>query len=265
MAKTRLMKQVAAVYALLLAVIVSSCVTEPYDFDPDPVDPVETNLRLKQRIVDYLDGDVVIETFNYEDTKLVSIKGSDNSLIIYKYDGNLLTQVTDESVSGDSQTTDLTYDDQQRLINYRMSNDDESLEYAFSYNTDGSINQTFYLGGKENYTGSPRETTLVMENDQIVKETKDDGQIITYKYDDQNSSYLGISNLKTINLISRDFNGYIDSAVNNLLTATITENGSDLVDEKYEYTYNEAGYPETATYYLEGELDSELEFIYESL
>ena len=39
----------------------------------------------------------------------------------------------------------------------------------------------------------------------------------------------------------------------------------DLVDEKYEYTYNEAGYPETATYYLEGELDSELEFIYESL
>ncbi|PHQ28446.1 hypothetical protein [Leeuwenhoekiella nanhaiensis] len=208
---------------------------------------------------------MVTETFTYDGNKLISINGSDTSVITYNYEGDLLTQIIDAAAAGNTLTTNLAYDSQQRLINYRMTTDDEILEYEFSYNTDGSITRTFYFGGKENATGTPGESILTFQNEQLVKETKDDGQIITYAYDDQKSSYLGIANIKTINLVSVDFNGYIDSSVNNLLTATITENGTDSVDEKYEYTYNEAGYPVTAAYYLEGEPDSELEFVYESL
>ncbi|MCC4214695.1 hypothetical protein [Leeuwenhoekiella parthenopeia] len=259
------MKRLLVLYSSILALLLSSCSVEPYSGDPDPIDPVETNLKLKQRIVNYLDGDVVTETFAYDDDKLTSINGSDTSVITYNYEGDLLTQIIDAAAAGNLLTTNLAYDSQERLINYRMTTDDEVLEYEFSYYTDGSITRTFYFGGKENSTGASGESILTFQNEQLVKETKDDGQIITYAYDDQKSSYLGIANIKTINLVSVDFNGYIDSSVNNLLTATITENGTDFVDEKYEYTYNEAGYPVTATYYLEGEPDSELEFVYESL
>ncbi|WP_452233106.1 hypothetical protein [Lacinutrix sp. MEBiC02595] len=233
--------------------------------DCDTTNPTDT-LFLKEMIWTETDGTTIYtDTFTYEGNNLISILDSDGYENTYVYENNLLTRINFYESGTLRDYVLIEYNGSNQLISYTIYIilDNEGWRYDLTYNTDGTITQKRYIGDLTSQTNFQSETLVTMGNDQILLENKANGTETVYTYDTKNGIYKNISNLKTLNLINIDFSGYIDGGLNNLVSLAGDYNGSAVVFEEYEYTYNSSNYPATSNDYVEGVLDSTREYIYE--
>ena len=251
-----------------LLFILFSCDTEPVDTadtaetPEEEVEESEESLRLKKRITDYGD-EVVTEIFSYDGNRLTAIEGPEGAKYEYRYENEVLKAINytvDEEVEYE---LTLSYDASNRIDSYIvLAENDEGFRFELSYNDDGSISQKEFHGDHNAQNSLSQEIILTLENDQVTKITGDNFSA-THAYDEQKGIYSSIDQIATLNSIDGDFSGYIDGGKNNLLKVTENDNGSASVFEEYTYTYNAAGYPESANYYNYGELDSTIQYVYE--
>ncbi len=248
---------------MLLIITFFSCSDESTNDDELPQ---ENGLLLKERITDYGGGDIQTETFSYdENNNLISILDSGGYKYEYVYENNLLIRINYTEPNGSIiDYTVLEYNSNSELTSYTVfiTSGNEGLRFDLTYNGDGTITEKEYSGNHDSQTSLISEDIITFNEGQILMETDTDFQA-TYEYDTQNGIYKNVSNIEVLNLINIDFSGYIDSAENNLLKVTENDNGTITIHEEYQYTYNSSNYPETATYYYDGDLDSTIEYIYE--
>ncbi|MBU2940309.1 hypothetical protein KO494_12250 [Lacinutrix sp. C3R15] len=224
------------------------------------------DLLLTEMIWTELDGTTYTDTFSYDGNKLTSITESGNLVNTYEYESDQLIRIN--SYEEDGSISDYVipeYDADDKLISYvvYITNGNEGLKFDLTYNANGTITENKYSGDHVSQTNFLSETIITLQNDQIIVESFDDGTDSTYAYDTQNGMFKNISNLNTLNLINIDFSGYIDGGMNNLVSLTEDVNGNPVVYENYEYTYNSNNYPESSNDYIEGDLDTTREYIYE--
>ncbi|WP_196887595.1 hypothetical protein [Aureivirga sp. CE67] len=251
---------------ILLLLTFFSCSDDSDDVTEENETPTETVLMLKERKTTYPDGEIFTEYFSYDDAdNLTSILDSDGYKYEYIYENNKLIRINSIAESGNMEDyVLLEYDSENRLNSYTIyvSFDNVGLRVDLTYNPNGTITEKEYKGDHDSQTTLINEITITIDNNQI---TLRDGEDLdyTYEYDTKNGMYKNITNIEVLNLINIDFSGYIDCADNNILKIKEEEDGTEIIYEEYQYTYNSDNYPETATFYIEGEIDSTIEYIYE--
>ncbi|MDO6597538.1 hypothetical protein Q4512_11480 [Oceanihabitans sp. 2_MG-2023] len=234
----------------------------------DGLDCETTNsedLLLKEMIWTELDGTSYTDTFSYDGNKLTSITENGDLVNTYIYESDVLTRINSYEDGSILDYVIPEYNADDELISYvvYITNGNEGLKFDLTYNTNGTITERKYSGDHVSQTSFLSETIITMENNQIIAESYDDGTDSVYAYDTRNGMFKNISNLRTLNLINIDFSGYIDGGFNNLISLTEDVNGTPVVYENYEYTYNSSNYPVSSNDYIEGDLDSTREYIYE--
>ncbi len=230
----------------------------------DDTNPPQDNLLLVERITDY-EGDILTEYFSYDGNKLTSILDSEGYKYEYIYENEVLNRINSTDSNGSLMDYSiLEYNSSNQLSSYTVyiTSGNEGLRFDLTYNANGTITEKEYIGDHNSQMSLIGENIITRNNGQTILEVDSDFEA-TFEYDTKNGIYKNIFKIETLNLINIDFSGYIDSAENNRLKATENDNGDVTVLEEYQYTYNASNYPETATYYYDGELDSTIQYIYE--
>jgi len=251
-----------ALIAFSLIFTFMSCDNDSNNGDDNPIP--ESSILLKERIINY-DGDILTEVFSYDGNFLTSIIDSEGFKYEYIYDNDMLVRIN--SIAPNQDITDYTlleYNSSNKLASYTVyiSSGTEGLKFDLTYNADGTITEKEYSGDHNAQTNLINETIITRNNGQTQTETTADF-VTSYDYDTKNGIYKNIANIETLSLINIDFSGYIDSSENNLLTETNNSSGTNSVFLAYQYTYNASNFPETATYYYDGALESTIQYIYE--
>ena len=255
------LKSLILIFASLLLVV--ACNNSD---DGTPL-PEGASLLLKKTITTFPDDDEpYIEYYNYDGNKLISVSDDDGDGINFIYENDMLTQIHYPEDAG--YYTVLNYDDSDRLSSYIVYiGANSAYKFELTYNEDNTVTEKEYYGSQTSQTSLISEAILTINNGQIITKEYIDaaGSIekITYNYDTNNGIYKNIAHIDVINLIADDFIYYIDSAENNLLKTieTYSDNTTEVIEE-CQYTYNSAGYPETATFYYGGDEET-TQYIYE--
>lgn len=240
------------------------------DDDDDP-----TAVLIKQ--INYSDvGDdfSYTETYNYSENRLLSIidteSGSnDEYSATFQYANDKLARVDFMDLSELVEYVTLDYNEEGLLTSFTIFLFDVDGENVATNCTITYDNTTISLELKRGDFSSQTEfignIEYVVVNGNIL-ETRNDinDDTKSYEYDSQNSIYKDVFDIETIILIMNTTESGFDiyGAVNNATQSTDIQ-GSFLEVETWEYTYNSNGYPDTAQYYNDGELDTNIEYIYE--
>ncbi len=254
----------SSLLTMLLITTFFSCSDESTNNDELPQ---ENSLLLKERITDYGGGDILTETFSYDvNNNLISILDSDGYKYEYVYENNLLIRINYTEPNGSIiDYTILEYNANSQLTSYTVfiTSGNEGLRFDLTYNGDGTINEKEYIGNHDIQNTLISDNIITITSGQRINESSQTENFeAIYEYDSNNGIYKNISNIEILNLVNIDFNGYIDSANNNLLKWIENDNGTSSTFEEYTYTYNSSNYPETAIYESQGDTES-IQYIYE--
>lgn len=201
--------------------------------------PEETALLLKKIIETSENGETTTYTYNYENNKLKSIVGTDNSNITYTYVDNLITGKT---VVNNilKQETVTKYNDENKMISviHLIHNTENNLQLGlkelYTYNEDGTTTVKSYQGNLESQTEYTGSMVVSYPTENTLQHLTDDGIKIIYTFDGKNNprkTALETNLVYTQNLLT-------GVEVSSTQPKTIFENT---------YIYNSKNYPISST------------------
>ncbi|WP_400075978.1 hypothetical protein [Winogradskyella sp. R77965] len=214
--------------------------------------------------------------FNYNDSNLTSIIDSSSALdenysATFEYANNNLVRVNFLDDTDLVEYVILAYNSEGLLTeftNYLFDIDGENIgvKHILTYNENNSnISLELFRGDFSSQTENIGTTDYTVANGNITEISHDSGDTVSFQYDSKNSAYKNIFSINTIALImNASENGFemIFGSGNNV-TQRIDDQGDFVDTETTSYTYNSDDYPITAMSFYDGELDSNIEFIYE--
>lgn len=218
---------------ITLAIFMVSCSSD----DSSTVNPEEKILLLKKKILTDEDGNTTTYNYIYENNKIISITGTDNSSTTYTYTGNFITvkQVANSYVY----ETASEYNNENRLIvsvsivRDIQNNIISAKKELYTYNGNGTETIKSYTGDAESQTEYTGTTIVSYPGENTVKYETNDGRQIIDTYDGKNNPMKSISQTNVY--------------TQNLLTRVDILNGDAVTFFDNTYTYNLHNYPITST------------------
>lgn len=150
----------------------------------------------------------------------------------FQFTNGLITQSTTHKVNGEIFYKQFLYNDQNQLTHIQYLNVDnvEGATYDITFNDDGNILNT-YLGNDGSFTE------------------------YTYEYDNHNNPYSILFNNQEIRKV-------LEYNFNNKTKRIYSRNIGTRIFTR-EYTYNDANYPTSFNEYMDGDLVTQVTFIYQ--
>ncbi|WP_299120986.1 hypothetical protein [uncultured Winogradskyella sp.] len=259
-----------------LLLLIFSCSNESLNTD-DGEGENQDDVLIKQINYSIVDEDVEFTiAFNYNDTNLTSIIDSASDLsgdysATFEYANNNLVRVNFLDDTDLEEYVILTYNSEGLLTeftNYLFDIDGENIaiKHMLTYDENNSnVSLELFRGDFSSQTENIGITNYTITNGNITEISHNSGDTVSFQYDSKNSAYKNIYSINTIALIMNESeNGFemIFGSGNNV-TQKIDDQGDFVDTETTSYTYNSDDYPNTAMYFYDGELDSNIEFIYE--
>lgn len=226
-----LMKKILILIALTTFII--SCSSD----DSTPVNPEEKIVLLKKRILTDEDGNSTTYNYIYENNKIMSITGSDNSSTVYTYTSNFIT--VKQVVNSYVYETTSEYNSENKLIVSvsllwdGQNNIISAKKELYTYNENGTETINSYTGDAESQTEHTETTIVSYPNENTVKYETNDGRQTIDTYDGKNNPMKSISQTSAY--------------TQNLLTRVDILNGDAVTFFDNTYTYNSHNYPITST------------------
>ncbi|MCW4469524.1 hypothetical protein OGH69_11145 [Flavobacterium sp. MFBS3-15] len=201
---------------------------------------------LKKMVETYEDGTSFTTTYTYDEDKLVRKNESDGYRTEYFYTNNKLSGIKSYDDTNHLTGEDvLTYDNNGRLatrVEYWYALEEGDEEWAeksvFTYNSNGTISRTIYIGDMDSQTELWEEGTITIANGNMTKLVSE-GDTAVNTYDSKNNPMKNTFAQDIFTLLDGIYGGK-----NNLLTYTQT--GADPESITRTYTYNSDDYPTTA-------------------
>ena len=223
-------------------------------------------LLVREIVFTDISGEVFTSAYSYQGNRLISITSSEGESTDYIYENDVLVRINETDANDNIlDFTELSYNTDGQLITYStiLIDADQGYRTELTYNSDGTITQETYIGNAQEQNELFETSVLTLLNGQIIQEADIDGTVqIIYNYDANNGIYKNISHIDVIHLLSFDFTALIGGKDNNLIEFIQDDGSGGTETELYTYTYNTLGYPVTAEYRFDGELEGSFEFFY---
>ncbi len=253
-----------------LCITFFACNTESID-TPTP-NEVSTNDMLVKKISYKFDNEQFVENYIYDKNKIKSINSSNGYKTEYTYSNDKIIRIDNFENEELIAYTTLAYDSENRLESYidyfDMPGDSSVWKSVFSYNTDGTITKTIYMGDSNSQTNLSDTYTYILQEENIIKYASD-YQVVSFEYDNKNGVYKNIYDINVINLLNLDL-GALEGNKNNISKATEELGNGNITSETFDYTYNDKNYPIKAIYERIDKIDNgqvvekgSLEYFYE--
>ena len=272
-------------YLLLLALCFSflACNSESTDDSNTDDEQEETNdsTLLKSIVYNYEveEGESETLNFSYEDNKLISIKSTDGSETKITYTDDKITRIENLDDDEIMEFFTISYDDENQFsgyVQYLYDIDGEDIAYnnILTYNDNNTIDIERYKGDFSSQTESRGVTTYTIIDSNITKIEFDDiTDYYSYEYDSEKGFFANVLEFEVFNFINyrSEYGFYLFGGENNLLKLEDIQEGWSTSLDRYEYEYNEDGYPISAKNYYDDDIDddiaetleSSIEYIYE--
>ncbi len=262
---------------LLIPLILLSFACSSNDSNDNGDDDDPTTVLIKQINYSEVGDDFsYTETYNYSENRLLSIietesDSNDEYSATFQYTNDKLVRVDFLDLTELVEYVTLDYNEEGVLtsfVTYFFDDDvdDVATKYNLNYDVSNSnISLDLYRGDISSQTDFIGTIEYVISNGNILGSSSDiNDDTESYQYDTKNSIYKDIFEIETIILIMNNTESGFDmyGAANNVTQRTDIQ-GMFVEIETLEYSYNTDDYPNTAMYYYDGELDSNIEFIYE--
>ncbi|MEL0649847.1 hypothetical protein V6246_00350 [Algibacter sp. TI.3.09] len=255
-----------------LCITFFACSSESSNSDEEET----TDNTLVKKIVYY---DEFTETFNYDGNKLNSITDNDGYETKITYSDNKVTRIDNYEDNELLEYFTVSYNSEGKLtsyINYLFDIDGNDIAYnqILTYNNDNTVDVEVLRGNFSSQTEPMGTTTYTISNSNITKLSYDDiTDNETYEFDNKKGVFNNILGFEVINFINinSEFGFEIYGGSNNVTKITDEQDGWPTSSERFEYTYNENGYPKSSENYYnedisnpnEEELLGTIEYIYE--
>jgi hypothetical protein len=216
------------------------------------------------------------ETFNYSGNRLMNIidtesDSNDEYSATFQYTNDKLVRVDFLDLTELVEYVTLEYNDEGLLTSFITfffddNVDDVATKYNLTYDVNNSnISLDLFRGNLSSQTEFLGTIEYVISDGNILESSSDiNDDTESYQYDTKNGAYKDIFEIETIILIMNSTESGFEmyGATNNVTQRNDNQNNFPSI-ETTEYTYNTNDYPITGMYYYDGELDSNIEFIYE--
>jgi len=261
-----------------LLLLIFACSNESVDNEDDDDGGNEDAVLIKQinySIVDE-DEESYTEVFNYDGNRLLSIidtynDSDDEYKSTFEYANDKLIRINNFEDNELMEYVTFAYDTQgllTSLTTYTFDIDGENVAIRsdLNYNTNNlSFSTENYRGdfsSQTEYVGATNYSVTNGDISEINYENSDD--TLQFQYDTKNSIFKNIFEIRIIIIAFENTEyGFDIYGANNNVTQKIDNQGDFIDTETASYTYNSNDYPNTAMYFYDGELDSNIEFIYE--
>ncbi|MHA3787653.1 hypothetical protein ACX0HA_05530 [Flavobacterium hauense] len=249
------MKKVLAMAAIALFMM-TSCSDDSSDATNNGNDTV-----LVKKMIETISGESTTYTLTYDGNKLLSLVSDNDTHTDFTYANDLL--VKEESFNGTETYYKLLYqyDSNKKLtssIEFSLYMDTiYATKNVYTYNSNGTITVTVYTGDENAQTDLDGTGIVTLINGNITKyiftPTESSAEITTSTFDTKNSPFKNVFAEDVMTL------AVLEGGNNNILT----NNRGDGQSFRYEYIYNDAGYPTKETSFWDGILEYETQYFYE--
>lgn len=273
------MKHLKHVLLLIVCLGLFNCESESTD-TPDP--EKETDSTLIKRIVEEVVGeDTYTTNFTYDGNKLINIKDDDGYETRITYTDNKITRIDNLYEGEIEEYFIISYDANGKFSSYKEflfgvgpGGSDIAYNNSLTYNSDNTVDVEVLRGDFSSQTTPNGTTTYTIINSNISKIEFDDvSDNYTFEYDNQKGFLKNIEGFEVFNFTNyySEFGFEIYGGINNITKVIDTQESWPTSTERYEYSYNEMGYPTSSkTYYNDDiansngeELISNIEYFYE--
>lgn len=175
---------------ILALILITACSGDDNPGTTTP--PEETALRLKKIISTNENGDVISYDYNYENNKLKSITGTDNSSITYTYGDDFIIEKRDENNSFNWEITTKYNNENQVISIIQLAHNIESniklgLKELYTYNEDGTTTVKSYQGNLESQTEYTGSMVVSYPTANTMEQLTEDGIKMVYTFDGKNN------------------------------------------------------------------------------
>jgi hypothetical protein len=195
---------------------------------------------LKKAVVTNSEGKKITINYKYDGNKIVSVIDDSGDLnMYYTYTGDLITKIEFKYPDGTiDQINNFSYNAEGKLITFiRVEpNIDWGHKEVYTYNVDGTVTAQSYSGDGKTQTSKGTSNTIKFVNGEV-------SEIISlaswenhkYTYDSKNNA--------TKNILGFDKIAFVDGEGNGVKFNVLTDTSEGDLWTNSTFTYNENGYP----------------------
>ncbi|TPG38158.1 hypothetical protein [Flavobacterium pectinovorum] len=237
------MKKILCLFGALSMVLMSSCSSD--DSSSDASD----SILLKKVVLTGTDGKSTVN-YKYNGNKLVSVIDDSGEVnMYYTYTGDLITKIEFKFPTGEiEQTNSFTYSADGKLATFvRVEKENDELrgyKEVYTYNANGTISVKSYGGDDKTQTEEGGTSTITFVSGDVSEITSTNSPNHKYVYDAKNNAAKNVLGLDKISFVDGEGTGVFHNEVSDTSGATVWST--------YSYTYNSAGYPEKSVDNVEG-------------
>lgn len=261
---------------LLFSLLLTFACSSDSDSNDDDGNNPSDSVLIKQITYNYVDDGSYTETFNYDGNKLLSIvdtssDSNDTYEATFEYANDRISRINNYVDGKLMEYVTLEYGTDGILSSFTVfifdiDGENVAIRSVINYE-DGSSNFSLdnFRGDFTSQTEPSGTTNYTVINGNISSSAfPSTASIKSFQYDNKNSIYKNIDQIETIILVfdNTEYGFYIYGAKNNV-TQLDDDQGGIVYTETFEYTYNSNDYPNSAMYYYDGELDLNVDFVYE--
>jgi hypothetical protein len=235
------MKKILCLFGAL-TLLLSSCSS---DDSPSSSDSV----LLKKVVLTSSEGKTTVN-YKYDGNKIVSVIDDSGEVnLYYTYTGDVITKIEFKLPNGSTeQVNTFSYGTDGKLATFvRVEFDEDDFKgykEVYTYNANGTISVKAYNGDDKTQTNATGTSTITFVSGDVSEVTSTNSPNRKYVYDDKNNSAKNVLGLDKISFVDGEGTGVFHNEV--------TETTDGKVSATYNYTYNSVGYPEKSSDKIDG-------------
>lgn len=240
------MKKILCLFGAL-SLLLSSCSSQ----DSPSSDSAESSVLLKKVILTSQDGQSKVNVdYKYDGNKIVSITDDSGEVgMYYTYTGDLITKIEFKLPDGTiEQTNTFKYNSEGKLSEFlRVESDNGELrghKEVFTHNADGTISVKLYSGDADVQDYLSGTSTIKFVDGEVTDIINSESANRKYTYDIKNNPAKHILGFEKI--------AFVDGEATGIAHNEIKETSDGAVVATYSYTYNSDGYPVKSVDYIDG-------------
>lgn len=213
--------------------------------------PSGSDLVLVKKIITTGSGGSITTEFKYDGNKIVSVTDNSGEINMhYTYTGDVITKIEFKLPDGSvEQTNTFTYGTDGKLATFlRVEHDDDDkligYKEVYTYNVDGTISVKSYSGDDKTQTTASGTSTIKFVDGEVSEIIGTNSPNHKYVYDDKNNAAKNVLGLNKI--------AFVDGEGTDVFHNVLSDTSDGDVWSTYSYTYNSAGYPEKSNDNTEG-------------
>ncbi len=227
------MKKTLSMAAIALFMMTASCSGD----DSSDSNPSTETVLIKKTISTDEEGYEITSNYVYSGTKILNMTDTEDQKVSFIYTEDLITRMDYYEDEILVQQDIFEYNENGQLSSYLMllfegpSQGEYGRKSVYTYNTDGTITDTVFIGNHESQPTQAAVYTITIENGNVV-----DNGVSTYTYDNKHNPRHNITGMTALNIVHAD-------GLNNMTSETL----GTQIHTTVSYDYNEAGYPISGT------------------